>query len=51
MSKHCRDRKQSQGPSQGLFQVGVSVPMLGALVSAGEALQELCEDQGSVLAL
>lgn len=29
-----------------MFQVRVSVPMLGALVSAGEALQELCVETG-----
>ena len=46
MSEHCRNRKQSQGPSQGGFPVRVSVPMLGALVRAGGALQELCVETG-----
>ncbi len=27
MSKHCSDRKQSQVPSQGEFQVRLSMPM------------------------
>ncbi len=46
MSKHCSDWKQSQVPSRGEFQVRVSVPMLGALVRAGGALQELCVETG-----